>query len=116
QRCARSMRVMPKHRLSKRDAALTMRATHERTEASMNIHLQQGRLQLKRSKYIEVIDGRGSSVQCVFGSLWVTQDGDPRDIVLGAGENFTLDRDGLAIVYATIDSSLVVCGKRALRN
>jgi hypothetical protein len=89
-----------------------MRSTHGKSGASMNIHLQQGGLQLKRRKYIEVIDGHGSSVQCVFGCLWVTQDGDQRDIVLGAGESFTFDRDGVAIVYATDDSGLVVRGSR----
>jgi Protein of unknown function (DUF2917) len=72
----------------------------------MNIQLKQGNLQLARSRHVEVIDGRGASVRCIFGSVWLTQDGDPRDIVLGAGESFTLDRDGLAIVYATADASL----------
>ncbi|HUL68103.1 MAG TPA: DUF2917 domain-containing protein [Burkholderiaceae bacterium] len=74
----------------------------------MNIQLHQARLQLERSGHVEVIDGRGTSMQCLFGSVWVTQDGDPRDIVLGAGDSFTLDRDGLAIVYATDEAGLTI--------
>ncbi|HTT10948.1 MAG TPA: DUF2917 domain-containing protein [Burkholderiaceae bacterium] len=75
----------------------------------MNIQLQQGRLQLARSRHVQVIDGRGSAMHCLAGSVWVTQDGDPRDIVLAAGESFTLDRDGIAIVYATADAAIAFC-------
>lgn len=74
----------------------------------MNIQLRQGRLQLARSGHVQVIDGRGTSMHCLSGSVWVTQDGDPRDIVLAAGDSFTLDRDGVAIVYATDDAALAL--------
>ena len=72
----------------------------------MNIQMHQGSLQIPRSGYFQVIDGRGTLVRCLFGSVWLTQDGDPRDIMLGAGDTFRLDRDGVAIVYATDDASL----------
>jgi hypothetical protein len=72
----------------------------------MNIQLHKGNLQLARHQHVEVIDGRGASMRCLFGSVWLTQDGDPRDIVLAAGDTFTLDRDGVAIVFATDDASL----------
>ena len=74
----------------------------------MNLQLQQGNLQLARHGHVEVTDGRGTSMRCLSGSLWVTQDGDPRDIVLTAGDSFTLDRDGLAIIYATAESSVAL--------
>lgn len=72
----------------------------------VNIQIQQGRVQLPRSRHMQVIDGRGSAMHCLAGSVWVTQDGDPRDIVLTAGDSFTLDRDGVAIVYATSDAAI----------
>jgi uncharacterized protein (AIM24 family) len=73
---------------------------------AMNIRIEQARLQLARHRYMEVVDGEGASMHCLAGTLWVTQDGDPRDVVLAPGESFTLDRNGVAIVYATDDAAL----------
>ncbi len=66
----------------------------------MNIELKQKDLCLKRRQVVKVRDGLGHSIVCDSGSVWVTQEGDPRDIVLGAGEAFTLDRRGTALVLA----------------
>jgi Protein of unknown function (DUF2917) len=66
----------------------------------MNIELNQNGLCLKRKQVVKVRDGRGHAIVCDSGSVWVTQEGDPRDIVLGAGEAFTLDRRGTALVLA----------------
>lgn len=43
---------------------------------------------------------RGDRVECLAGTLWITQDGDPRDTVLGTGESFTADRDGRLLASA----------------
>jgi hypothetical protein len=37
-------------------------------------------------------------VEC--GTLWITQEDDPSDVVLERGESFQLDRDGLALLLA----------------
>lgn len=34
------------------------------------------------------------------GRVWITQDGDPRDVVIAAGESHALDRDGPVYVQA----------------
>ena len=53
----------------------------------------------------------GQRVECVLGSLWVTQDGDQRDIVLSPGESFAFDRRGDALISALADSRfLLLCG------
>jgi hypothetical protein len=74
----------------------------------MNVQLHDGNLQLARHSHVEVIDGRGASVRCLRGAIWLTQDGDPRDIVLTEGDMFTLDRDGLAIIFATSESTFAL--------
>lgn len=33
------------------------------------------------------------------GEAWITLDGDPRDIVLSAGQSFVLDSDAAVVVY-----------------
>ena len=47
-----------------------------------------------------VLDGEGLNLLCLKGAVWVTQEDDARDIILAAGESFTLDRKGLAVLYA----------------
>lgn len=41
------------------------------------------------------------------GRVWITQDGDPRDIVIDAGESHALDRDGPVYVQA-LDAAWVL--------
>jgi Protein of unknown function (DUF2917) len=60
---------------------------------NLAVVLAQGALQ-------SIEDGCGSSVQCLEGALWLTQQGDTRDIVLEAGESFVLDRPGTAALQA----------------
>ncbi len=59
---------------------------------------------LGRGRIRHVRDGRGRRLECIAGSIWITQDGDRRDIVLAPGEAFTFDRQGDAIVSALADS------------
>jgi len=40
--------------------------------------------------------------------VWITQDGDPRDIFLGEGELLTLDSPQMTIVQALADTRLFV--------
>src|SRR5262245_29695608 len=61
-----------------------------------------------------VEDGAGALIECLSGVLWITQSGDHRDITLSAGEDFRLDRDGLAIVYGLEPARLRISGRQAL--
>ena len=49
---------------------------------------------------LPVCNGAGGSVVCVTGELWITQEGDARDIIIGAGERFEVDSRGLTLVHA----------------
>jgi hypothetical protein len=60
--------------------------------------------ELERSQILRIRGGKGASVRVVAGALWVTQDGDARDVVLEAGDDFVLDRPGLAVLVPLGDA------------
>jgi hypothetical protein len=47
-------------------------------------------------------------VQCSHGSVWVTHDGDPKDVVLEAGESYRSRSPARMIVQALEDANVVV--------
>src|SRR5262249_25536232 len=47
---------------------------------------------------------KGVQIACVRGAIWVTQERDPRDWVLMAGQSVVLERAGLAVVFAFKDA------------
>ncbi len=50
----------------------------------------------------------GRSIECLSGSIWITQDGDLRDVVLAPGEAFAFDRRAEALLSAFADSRYLV--------
>jgi hypothetical protein len=60
---------------------------------------------------LELDRSRGSTVQSLRGTLWITQHGDIRDIVLSAGDAWTIERDGPTVVEAQGDALLRIVGR-----
>jgi len=77
-------------------------------EAEMNQDLINGARSLGKGRVRHVHAQGGRRVECLSGSLWITQDGDRRDIVLTAGEAFDFDRRGDALLSAFADSRYLV--------
>jgi hypothetical protein len=50
---------------------------------------------------------RGTVVTVLTGHLWLTQEGDDLDRVLGAGDEYALDREGVAVIQALDAPALV---------
>jgi hypothetical protein len=63
---------------------------------------------LARDALLRIPDTRGRAVVCLDGWLWITLDGDPRDIVVRAGERHVFEGPGRALVSALEPSSLLI--------
>jgi hypothetical protein len=66
----------------------------------MNLDLLAAAVTLPADGTRRVFARPGDRIECVAGALWVTQDGDPRDVVLGAGDAFDVDRAGPLLMTA----------------
>lgn len=49
---------------------------------------------------LRVRDATGCTIMCCAGTVWITQENDAREILLAAGQRFTFDRAGIALVCA----------------
>ena len=67
----------------------------------MNIKARIARLALRPRDTLTLDAARGALVRCLEGLVWITQDGDRADHVVGAGDWFRVDRDGAVVVQAT---------------
>ena len=65
-------------------------------------------LELARGRLLRVEDALGATVTCQAGTVWVTQDGDPRDVLLAPGERIVLDRPGAGLLQALDAARIVV--------
>ena len=74
----------------------------------MNQDLINGTRHLAKNNIRHLHVEPGRRVEVVSGSIWITQDGDLRDIVLQTGEAFDFDRAGDALLSAFADSRYLV--------
>lgn len=49
---------------------------------------------------LKLRDPAGHTIMCCAGTIWITQENDARDIYLSAGDSFTFDRPGIALISA----------------
>jgi hypothetical protein len=72
-------------------------------------------VELASGELVELRDVRGATLRVTRGTLWVTQDRDVRDVVLGAGDVWTVERDGLTLAEAQGNATFCVLGAAAKR-
>jgi len=60
----------------------------------------QGNVRLDTGAGLSLKNVAGVEITCLSGHVWLTMDGDSRDITLSAGDAFTVERDGLTLISA----------------
>ena len=70
-------------------------------------------LELVDGDLVELNDGRGTTLRVAKGALWITQEHDRDDVVLRAGDVWTVERQGLTLLEAQGTTLLCVVGAAA---
>ncbi len=64
----------------------------------MKLELRNGAVRLGPNQTLRVVDGAGSTVSALEGSVWITEENQPNDIVLTPGDSYRLRQRGVALV------------------
>ena len=64
----------------------------------MKLEMKAGNVKLGPNQTLRVVDGVGTTVCAVEGSGWITEENQPKDIVLQPGACYRLRQRGIAIV------------------
>jgi hypothetical protein len=67
-------------------------------EQTMTLQLTKGAVRLGPNQTLKVVDGKGSTVSAIEGSVWITEENQPNDIVLAPGDSYRLRKSGVALV------------------
>jgi hypothetical protein len=68
----------------------------------------EGDVALDAGRGLTLDDAAGVEVRCIDGRVWLTMEGDSRDVVLARGEAYTIERNGLTLVSTADPSTLQV--------
>jgi hypothetical protein len=68
---------------------------------------------LRRGNLMRIEAIPGSRVTCLRGMVWLTQDRDPLDRILCAGEAFMMDRRGTVLINALAHDAILECSEPA---
>ena len=63
-------------------------------------------IELRRGRFLRVLDGAGSTVTAHAGEVWITEQDSRRDVVLRPGQSLKLRHTGLALIEAFSDASV----------
>jgi len=66
----------------------------------MNLQIEAPVLALETGQLLSLDDARGTSIQSRLGTVWITEEGELRDFVVGPGEAFLVTRPGRTLVQA----------------
>ena len=79
----------------------------------MQIDIGSSTLTLTPNSLLAVQDGAGTRVLCRAGTLWITQEGDLKDAIVGAGESLIIRKPGRTLIGALGTASLSILAPAA---
>ena len=71
-----------------------------------------GAFQLEARRLFDIPDAAAVQIRCTAGSLWITLDHDPRDIILAPGETFSTGEHRRALLYALEPAAFALSAPR----
>ena len=71
-----------------------------------------GPIELSANRHLHLRGAPGTKLEALSGAIWVTQNGDIRDIVLEAGDAIVLDHRGEVVVSALSNATFRVASAR----
>jgi hypothetical protein len=84
-----------------------MRHLHvKHKEWTMRIELDADKLRLSHGQTLRLREGAGGTICCRAGTVWVTEEHQPRDVLLEAGACHRLAQRGVALVQALGDATV----------
>lgn len=76
----------------------------------MKIDTRQHTLNLAREGLLAIRDGQATRIRVQDGTLWITEEGEVKDTILGSGDSYTIRHPGLAVVTALGASRITIEG------
>ena len=77
----------------------------------MNLRLEAPVLSLEAGQLVSLDDACGTRIQSRDGAVWITEEGEPRDFVVGPGEAFVVTRPGRTVVQAMAATRVALRGE-----
>ena len=77
---------------------------------------QETRFDLAKNELVKLSDARDQVLGCTAGELWITVDGDRRDIILTPGERWRIESRAPVVVMALQASALTVAHRQTSRT
>ena len=74
----------------------------------MRMEIGSGPIRLGRRQSVRILEGTGRQICLHEGAIWITETGEPGDIVLEPGTCYALKHNGLALVTGLDESVMTV--------
>jgi hypothetical protein len=74
----------------------------------MNLVLEAPVLSLETGQSFSLDDACGTRIQPREGTVWITEEGELRDFVIGPGHTFLVTRQGRTVVQAMVPSRIAL--------